>query len=485
MHYLQAEALVRLSPDTSPGTPGSLEVIDPAVVGIREDGTIGFVGPTLPDERMDADDDVTDLGSVALVAGQVNAHSHAFQRAIRGRTEYLPADRQNDDFWSWREAMYGAALSFDADQLEAIARQAFAEMLRAGYTTVGEFHYLHHRRDGTAYRAPNELAIRMIRAARDVGLRICLLRSAYHRGGFDTPATDRQRRFIEPDVDTYLDRLDQLQSDAIVADDDAVQVGVAPHSIRACPASWLRRLAEAARRRQYPLHIHVSEQTAELEQSRAEYESTPIEALHELGVLGPQTTLVHATHATEHELNLIADTNSSVCACPSTERNLGDGWLPASELIARDVPVSLGSDSQADIDPWGEMRLVEYHERLRRRARNVLATERLQQHNISSGTCSTAAMLWPMGANHGADALGMPPGRLVEDAPADLVGIDLSHRTLHGATINTLADHIALSMPTDAVRDVWVDGNRVLEQGALPDAERYREEFERAARAMD
>lgn len=483
MTYLKADALLRLGPEGN-----STEVFQPGVVGIGPDGRIQSVGEAIDarrnegdehrDDRPDAAAEVTRLENAVLVAGQVNAHSHAFQRAIRGLTEYLPADRRDDDFWSWREAMYRAALALDADQLGIVARQVFAEMLEAGYTTVGEFHYLHHRPDGRPYDNPNELAERMIRAARDVGLRICLLRTAYHRGGHQTPPTDRQRRFVEPDLGTYLTRLDQLRNQ-LDGFDDAVSVGIAPHSIRACPPSWLEQLGRAARERDLPLHIHVSEQTAELDQSRDEYGTTPIAALDQLDVLSSNVTLVHATHATDEELDLLAAHRPTVCACPSTERNLGDGFLPASELATRNVPVCLGTDSQADIDPWSEMRLVEYHERLRRRARNVLATASVDSGRAPDGRdVSTGDQLWPMGARNGAAALGLETGQLRPSAPADLVALDLTHPTIAGADLDHLAAHLTMSASPDAVTDVWVDGERIVHDGNHPDADHHRRAFE-------
>ncbi|MFB6373145.1 MAG: formimidoylglutamate deiminase, partial [Bradymonadaceae bacterium] len=285
-------------------------------------------------------------------------------------TEFLEADRAEDDFWSWREKMYRAALSLDAEQFEAIARFAFMEMARAGYTTVGEFHYVHHDGDGDPYPDPNELAKRTVRAARDAGLRIALLRTAYHRAGYDEEPNPRQRRFLEPDLETYLQRFEALASH--VDEIDGATAGLAPHSIRAVPGEWLEGIAEVAEHQQLPVHIHACEQPAEIDQSREEYGMPPIEVFADRELLSDRTVVVHATHASDREIELLAEHGSAVCACPTTERNLGDGFLPARRLVDRDVPICLGTDSHADIDPWAEMRLVEYHERLRARQRNVL-----------------------------------------------------------------------------------------------------------------
>lgn len=483
MRYLKADALIRAASSDNTVDASSLELLQPAVVGIDSGGALQYVGDAPPEDVDDTD--VTDLGDVVLAPGQVNAHSHAFQRAIRGRTEYVPADQQADDFWSWREAMYRAVLAMDADAFESVARQAFSEMLRAGYTTVGEFHYVHHRPDGTTYPNPNELAERIARAARDVGIRISILRTAYHRGGPDEPPTDRQRRFVEPDLETYLRRFEKLRESIRDRTETnrknsspLASVGLAPHSIRACPPDWLERLGEYARSHELPLHIHVSEQTDELDQSRTEYGTTPIEALHELNVLGNHVTLIHATHATDRELELLEAKRPTVCACPSTERNLGDGFLPAKELAERRVPICIGSDSQADVDPWGELRLIEYHERLRRRRRNVLATDRLSRRSTDDEAVGRSAdVLFPMGTRHGARALGLPVGRLRRGAPADFVGIDLNHDSMIGAAGRDIPATLVMSARPDAVTDVWVQGERVIRNGSHPDGDGIRESF--------
>ncbi|MFW5965995.1 MAG: formimidoylglutamate deiminase [Persicimonas sp.] len=409
------------------------------------------------------DDQMVDLGRVALVPGLVNAHSHAFQRAIRGRTEYVDAERREDDFWTWRDQMYGAALSLDADQLEAVSRMAFLEMAAAGITTVGEFHYVHHRPDGRPYDDPNELAHRVIRAARDVGVRISLLRVAYHRGGHDRPAEEKQRRFVEPDVETYLERVEALRERW--AKKAGVTVGLAPHSIRAVPSGWLEAIGAYADEHGLPLHIHACEQRREIEESRAEYGASPIAVFEELGLLDDHLTIVHGTHVTEDELELLGRRKPTICACPTTERNLGDGFLPALELAERGVPVCLGSDSHTNIDLFEEMRLVEYHERLRRERRNVLA-EDLDQPLLGPDArrWSTARALWPMGSLHGARALQLPVGCLEPGCAADFVALDLDHLTMVGAEADSLLAYITLSMTPDAVRDVYVAGEPIIEE---------------------
>jgi len=447
------------------------EVREDAVVAV-EDGTVrGVVAPE------DVDGSVTDLGRVAVVPGRVNAHSHAFQRAIRGRTEFLEAGREEDDFWSWREKMYRAALSLEADQFEAIARFAFLEMARAGYTTVGEFHYVHHDPDGEPYADPNELAKRTVRAARDVGLRIALLRTAYHRAGYQQEPNPRQRRFLEPDLETYLDRIEALADH--VDGLPRASVGLAPHSIRAVPGDWLEGIAEFAEQRDLPVHIHACEQRAELDQSVDEYGATPIEVFDELGLLSDRTIIIHATHASEREIELMADRGSSVCACPTTERNLGDGFLPARQLVDRGVPICLGTDSHADIDPWTEMRLVDYHERLRAERRNVLAEGLAADRG---GRMVTAERLWPMGGRHGARALGLEPAGLQAGDPADFTAVDLDHLSLTGTAPESLLSDLVFSIPPDAVSETIVGGERIVRDGAHPNETEIADAFVRAAR---
>src|SRR5581483_6931070 len=236
--------------------------------------------------------EVIEMRGRALLPGMVAAHSHAFQRAIRGRTEHRNHPR--DDFWSWREAMYAAAERLSPEDLFAVSRFCFLEMARAGITAVGEFHYLHRDRSGKPYADPNELDLAVARAAQEAGLRVVLLRVAYARSGFRTPENPRQRRFIEGSASEYLANLEKLSKQ--------VKVGAAPHSVRACPAEWIREIAEEAFRRGWPLHLHVAEQRAEVEQCLAEHGTTPARVLESLGALRETTTAVHAVHLTNEDV---------------------------------------------------------------------------------------------------------------------------------------------------------------------------------------
>jgi formimidoylglutamate deiminase len=290
--------------------------------------------------------------------GFVNAHSHAFQRALRGRSE-------GADFWSWREAMLELAASLTPEQVRVGYVQVYREMLDAGYTAVGEFHYL-----GLAE------AQAAVEAAAEAGIELVLLLAAYGRGGIE--------RFRQESVADYLSQLEELRA-------AGVRVGVAPHSVRACPRDWLEELGGYAAAEGLPLHVHADEQPREIEECLAEHGLRPVELLAETGCLGPQTTVVHATHADEGELDLLAEANARVCICPTTEANLGDGFAPVQELRERGIGMCIGSDSNVRLDPLEELRELEGIARRRAGKRNVVA--------VSSLLC--------FGADEGAAALGL------------------------------------------------------------------------------
>lgn len=433
---------------------GGAFVEDTAVV-VSQGRIAGFLDGEAWRERAARGAVVSDLGPVALVAGQVNVHSHSFQRGLRGLTEEVGSDGSN--FWSWRDQMYELARWVDADAVEIIAAMAFLEMALRGITHVGEFHYLHHRPDGTPYEDPDELALRIGRAARTVGIRLTLLPVAYHTGAIGEPAKPEQRRFVEPDVETYLGRVKRLAHRW--EGQPRRSVGMAPHSIRAVPREWMEAIAAAARAEAMAVHIHACEQKKELQASEEAYGATPVEVLHRWGVLDGGWTLIHGTHISERELEILEEFKPTVGACPTTERNLGDGFLPARKLVGRGVPISLGSDSHTVIDPFEEMRLVEYHERLQRQERNVLAAVDPRRPR------STAQVLWPMGTVQGAQCLGSDGGVLDVGRPADFIGLDLRDPSLVGATPESLLSDVVLSMSASAVRDVVVDGERVVSRG--------------------
>jgi formimidoylglutamate deiminase len=305
------------------------------------------------------------------IPGFANVHSHAFQRLLRGRVQKRDPSRP-DTFWTWREAMYAVAGRLDLEGLEATARRTFIECLEAGYTAVGEFHYLHHRPDGGPWPDPLAASRALLRASRQAGIRMTLLWTVYARGGFDTPPTPVQRRFCVSSIDEVREALDRL---APVVDGARSAVGLALHSVRAVPREWLGPLAEEARSRGLVLHVHAAEQPAEVEATMRVTGLSPIGLLASEGVLGPRTTLVHATWLDDDDVQRIASTSSTVCVCPTTEGDLGDGVPRAAELHARGVLLSIGSDSHAVIDPFSEVRMLEYGARAATGRRCILINE--------------------------------------------------------------------------------------------------------------
>jgi len=281
------------------------------------------------------------------IPGLANCHSHAFHRALRGRTQ-----RERGSFWTWRDQMYDVAGRLDPDTYLELATVTYREMVAAGITCVGEFHYLHHQPDGSPYDDPNEMGLVLIEAARRAGLRITLLDTCYLSSGFGKPPEGPQVRFSDGDVDAWVERVTAIGSP------DHTRIGGAYHSVRAVPLDQMKRYTAA------PLHIHLSEQVAENEQCLAAYGMTPTQVFAEAGHLTEHNTLVHATHLTEDDIRIIGEARTFACFCPTTERDLGDGIGPSRALHAAGTPLTLGSDSHAVIDLFEEMRALELDERL-------------------------------------------------------------------------------------------------------------------------
>lgn len=390
------------------------------------------------------------LDGAAILPGFVNAHSHAFQRAIRGRTA-CRGGPQDDDFWSWRVAMYAAANALDDDALYVACHHAFREMAAAGYTSVGEFHYLHRDPDGHAYADPNHLAKLVARAAGDAGLRIVLLDTLYERADFEAEdLAPEQRRFgTEGGVIGFLAGVERL-AEEWGAGANGMSVGIAAHSVRAVTPESLRALARWNARARRPLHIHLSEQQKEVEDCLLAYACRPIEHAAGHGVLGPTSTAIHGTHLESGEIDLLAETGAHLCVCPTTEADLGDGLVAASELTRAGVPLCLGSDSHVRIDPFEEMRRLEGHERLRLERRSVLAP-------AGSGRSLGAALI-DAATRNGAASLGLGTGELRPGAWADFVAVDLTHPILDGWELETLPDLLALAADPRVLRGVWVGG---------------------------
>ncbi len=439
-----------------------------ANVGIRigKDGRIAEVG-TL--SEMGAADETLD-GRV-LLSGTINAHSHAFQRLLRGRTQ--TAGPGGDTFWTWRDAMYRVAGVLDPDGVFVASRQAFIEMALAGVTSVGEFHYVHHQPDGTPYDDPEALAEAVMRAAQDAGIRLCLLRTVYLRGDFDAPASSRQHRFCDPSIDVAADRIDRLVGRITARGDPRIGWGVAAHSVRALPADAIAALK--TRYAHVPFHIHVSAQRREVEGCIAAYGVPPVELLSGLGVLDGLTTLVNATHIDSSEAILVADSGAAVCVCPSTEADLGNGLLPADELFQLGVPLCVGTDGQTISSVLAEARRLEMHERLRIERRNVLTAEEGESAAGTALEVATAA---------GARCIGVDAGLIEPGRWADFMSIDLNDPGMCGWHDQSLAASLVFSADTRAVGDVMVGGTWIVKDGWHPRVEESARAFEDLTRRI-
>lgn len=443
----------------------------------------GRVARVAREEELDEGVSVVRLRGRALLPGMVSAHSHAFQRVIRGRTEYRGASTEGarDSFWTWREQMYAAASRLTPEDIYDASRMAFLEMALSGVTTVGEFHYLHRTPEGAEYEDPNLLSKQVVRAARDVGVRIALLRVAYARAGYLKEPDPRQLRFIEPDADAYARNTESLIDDLSRSEvnEDAcgsgvarsAWVGVAPHSVRAVPVEYLRAVRDFAERNALAVHMHVAEQPAEIEACLAETGRTPVALLADEGLLGPRFTGVHAVHVTAEEVARMRDARARVCACPTTERNLGDGVVPADLLFGHGVPVALGTDSNAQIDLLEDARELEYHLRLTRLERNVLAPAGDEDRSVSdadlktgaSRASSLAARLFECATVAGAQSVGAEAGEFAEGKSADFFTVDLEDPSVAGASEEDLLPAIVFSLSRAAVREAAVGGRLVVE----------------------
>jgi formimidoylglutamate deiminase len=406
------------------------------------------------------------LTNRALLPGMVNAHSHAFQRVLRGRTEFRANER--DSFWTWRELMYSAATRLTPEDIYDASRMAFLEMALSGITAVGEFHYLHHAPDGKPYDDPNLLAKEVIRAAGDVGLRIALLRVAYARSGFNVEPEPKQTRFIEANPRSFLKNLESLIADVnrggarATAPSATAWVGVAPHSVRAVPLDYLRAVIGYANDHELKVHMHVAEQPAEVSACVEEYGRTPIALLESEGLLSDRFTAVHAIHVTPKAIPSFAKSGAMVCACPTTERNLGDGVVPADEYLKHGVSICLGTDSHAQIDLLEDARELEYHLRLQKLERAVLD----DKSRVSSlKNQELAATLFDCATVNGARSIGAPNGFLEIGKPADFFTVDLDDPTIAGASPDDLLASIVFSISRAAVREVVVSGKPIVSEG--------------------
>ena len=371
-----------------------------------------------------------------VMPGLVNAHSHAFHRALRGRTH-----GGSGDFWSWRTPMYEIANRLTPETYGELAAMTFAEMALSGITGVGEFHYIHHQADGTKYTDPNEMGLAMVEASKRAGIRMALLDVAYLHGGLDKPEPlAEQKRFSDGTIDSWLDRVDALGEGG-----EGWTVGMAPHSVRAVHPSELEEVV--ANRHGKVVHVHVSEQPAENAACIAATGKTPTQVLADAGLLGRHFTAVHATHLTAADISLLGSSHSGVCMCPTTERDLADGVGPASSLSAGGAVLSLGSDSNAFIDLFEEARAVETDERLVTGKRGV----------------HSPASLLIAATTGGATALGWGQYGIQIGAPADFIALSLDSVRLASFDAAHAAAHIVHSASPADVSDVWVGGRQIVQ----------------------
>ena len=416
-----------------------------------------------------------------VLPGMPNLHSHAFQRAMAGLAERR--GDADDTFWSWREVMYAFAGRIGPDQLQAIAAQLYVEMVKAGYSQVCEFHYLHHRPDGAPYDDPAAMSLALVEAAREAGIGLTLLPTLYMTGGFDGRALgERQRRFRH-DVDGFLRLVERLHA----LESDRLAVGIALHSLRAVPPDAMRAVLDgidalpaspagrAASR--MPVHVHVAEQIGEVQDCLAIRHARPVEWLLDHAPVDARWCLVHATHLDDDEVRRLAASGAVAGLCPTTEANLGDGLFPLAAYLDAGGTIGIGSDSHISVSPIEELRWLEYGQRLVTRHRNVAATP---------SSPSTGETLLRHALAGGAQASGAGIGALAAGRRADLVVLDAASPLLAGRDPRSVIDTVLFAGNANPVRDVMIGGEWVVQDARHRDEERigtrYRAVVERLAR---
>jgi formimidoylglutamate deiminase len=427
------------------------------VVTVSEEGFIAAIDDASADMSRD-----TERVDGIVVPGMPNAHSHAFQRAMAGNTEYRLSAA--DSFWTWRRAMYELANRIEPGDLQILATQLFIEMLKSGYTSVAEFHYLHRQPGGAAYSGANPLWEAIVNAASVAGIGLTFLPTLYQCSDFGgRPLKPEQARFAS-ETASFLraveDRIAaERRSDRARGGAPRTQrTGVAFHSLRAVPQGTLRDATLSLRKIDagMPLHIHVAEQVLEVEACLKETGRRPIELLLDTGLLDSHWCLVHATHATLQELQGIAASAATVCVSVSTEANLGDGFFDTARYFKAGGRLCVGSDSQSTVSPTEELRWLEYQQRLRKKRRAVLA---------GAAESHVGTRLWRDAAQHGAQALGQPIGSIEAGRRADWLVLDPGHPSMAGADQDSAFDHLLFSGGDAAIRHCMVAGRWVIKDG--------------------
>jgi formimidoylglutamate deiminase len=389
-----------------------------------------------------------------VLPGMTNAHSHAFQRAMAGLAELR--GHPTDDFWTWREQMYRLVGMVTPDDLEAIARQLYVEMLKHGYTAVAEFHYLHHDPQGKPYANRAETAERILAAAGDSGIALTLLPVLYAYGGLgNKPLAGAQRRFAM-DAAGAIALVEEIAAFHLPA--PLLRLGVAPHSVRAVDALQMIELVQAATRidKAMPIHMHVSEQPVEVDECVATHGTTPLDWVSELVPVDARWCFVHATHLTQIEQRGLARTGAAIALCPSTEANLGDGIFEFTPWFEARAPWAIGGDSHVSVSPLEELRQLEYSQRLRLRVRNVAADEEAPD---------VPANLWSAAARGGAQAAAQPAGALAPGRRADFVVLDGAALDFESLAAPSVLGVAMFSGSSNRVRDVFVAGQAVVAAG--------------------
>ncbi|MFA6231894.1 MAG: formimidoylglutamate deiminase [Rhodanobacter sp.] len=404
-----------------------------------------------------------------VLPGMPNLHSHAFQRAMAGLAERR--GNTDDNFWSWRETMYAFAATIGPDQLKAIAAQLYVEMLKAGYTQVCEFHYLHHQPDGTPHAQPEAMSLALIEAAREAGIALTLLPVLYISGGFDGRALSARQRRFGHDVDGYLQLLASLRR----LQGDDLRVGIALHSLRAVPEQAMREVLADELAASGPIHIHIAEQIGEVQDCLATRGARPVEWLLDHASVDARWCLVHATHLTEDETVALARTGAVAGLCPTTEANLGDGLFPLAAYQDAGGRLGIGSDSHISISPVEELRWLEYGQRLSTRHRNMAA----RQQGDSAGET-----LWRAALRGGAQASGLQVGELRSGARADLIVLDEHAPLLAARNARSMLDSFLFAGNTPLVRNVMCGGRWVVQDFRHHDEERIATRYRRVVEQL-